>query len=284
MNEPWEVPSQLQRDPPMNSRGQFQIKCEDGKPRWYTRCTTYIKVLEDRSRLEAWKMRKVLIGLHADVGLQQELVAMSQEQLADRDLMDKLVDRIFRAGDGYLAAERGTRDHKLAELFDTLQPLPPMTEIEQRNLHTYVDTCQRLGIQMLLREQRVVIDHLKVTGTPDAVARYRCLDGVTRNVIVDEKTKPGAYNYGRAEVAQQLAMYADGVLYEDDGTPTGKRSPLPDVSKDIGLMLHIPQDGSQQATVYEVDLRMGRHLLNLSGEVRRSRNYGKHVFTEVPLP
>lgn len=272
------------KEPEVNSRGQFRIKCPDGKQRWYTRCTTYIKCLDDRSLLEAWKNRIVLAGVYVDTDVQRDLLAADHK---DRDQMNGLAERAFTAGDGYLKAEKGTRLHKLAELYDTGQPLPAdLTEEEVLSLKTYVQLCEMHNLQFVSREKRVVVDHLKVTGTPDAVAAdYRCLDGKVRNVIADLKTKPGEINFGRGEMSMQLGMYSDGEEYEDDGSPTGKRTPFPvEVSRDIGLVLHVAQDNSVPSQLFEVDIRLGSYGISLAGKVREWRNISKSVFHEVPPP
>lgn len=262
--------------------GRFYIKCPDGKERLYTRTTTFIDVLEDKSQLEKWRNRVILVGLHQDP---QILVEVARTDPLDKDAMNKLSQRAFEAGDGHLKAQKGTDLHRLTYLWDMLLPIPPLTDADQADLHSYVGITNTSRFKGYLhREHRVVVDHLKVTGTPDGVVTYECLDGVVRNVIIDIKT--GRVDYGAGKMAQQLRIYAEGELYTDDGSDTGLREPLPDVSKEIGLILELPQGGAingVKPVLYEVDLNTGWYGANLSKQVRSWRNWSKKCFTEVPL-
>lgn len=272
-------------EPEVNAQGRFRIKCPDGKSRWYTRVTTYIKGLDDRSKLEAWKLRTVFQGLAVDPALSREVAGCDPE---DRDLLEKLVERAFEAGDGYLKARIGTERHVLSYLFDTMAPLPPMTETETEWLRRYVSLCRRAGLEWVHRERRVVVDRLKVTGTFDGYAWYTHADGVRRPTVVDLKTKAGpSFDFGRGECAQQLGLYVhpEAMLYADDGSATGLREPVPEeMSRETGLILHVPQDNDGEAALYEVDLTAGLHGVGLSGRVRAWRNYSRKTFERRHLP
>lgn len=279
------------REPEVNGRGQFRIKCPDGKARWYTRCTTFIGSLEDESAIVAWKRRVDLIGLQVDWAASTHEYTdtlwdeLQQADPLDKDALNEIVERAFVAGDGYLKAQKGTDLHRLCELWDTGQPLPELSKPDEADLSFYLDACDKWGLLHLdgFREQRVVHDEFKVTGTPDSIVNYKCLDGVRRNVIFDLKT--GRVDYGRGKMAQQLAMYAASETYTDDGSPTGARAPLPDVSRDVGLILHLPQGEAQNGVeprLYEVDLRMGWYGIMQSRRVREWRNISKRTFHEVP--
>jgi len=284
---PFAVPSEVTTEPAMNQRGQFQIKTPKG-PRWYTRCTTYIKCLDDTTFLQQWKNRVIMSGLRADPRLQQELMGYTPDQCMDKNLMNAFIDRCFEAGDGRLKATIGTRLHSLAEMIDNGKQLPEnVTQDELRRMENYLHLCAKHGIvgdKMVSREKRVVIDELKVTGTPDMViADYKCLDGKTRNVIGDLKTKDGPLDFGRGEMALQLCMYSFGEEYVDDGSAGGKRTPFPvEVSREVGLILHVPQSGDRPPTLYEADLMMGQYGRSLAAKVREWRNTSKRIFTEVP--
>jgi hypothetical protein len=277
------------REPEVNGQGRFKIKCPDGKARFYTRVTTYIKGLDDRSKLEQWKLRTVLQGLAVDYKERTDLspsvvdiLLDSPELWDDRDFLTDLVDRAFEAGDGYLKARLGTERHQLSYLFDTMADLPPLTETEEEWLRRYVALCRGAGLEWVHRERRVVVDSLKVTGTFDGYAWYTHGDGVRRRTVVDLKTKAGeGFSFGRGECAQQLALYVhpDAMLYKDDGSPTGVREPIPDdMSRETGLILHVPQDNEGEAALYEVDLTAGLHGVGLSTRVRSWRNYSRKTF------
>lgn len=277
MTDPWTIPSELRPEGPVISAGRYRIRCPDGKTRSYSRVTTFISCLDDRSRLEAWKLRTVLQGMMVDESIGEELKYADPE---GREILEKLADRAFTAGRGYEKAKTGTDRHTIAELWDTMSQMPVLSDVEREWLRRYAEAVSQAGLRFLLRERTIVVDRLKVAGTLDAVAEYRCLDGVTRNVVCDLKTRPGALEWGWGERAQQLQLYAEGELYDWE---TGERSPLPDVSQDVGLILHVAQDNSLPAALYEVPLRMGRHGNALAADVRSWRNYSRKSYHPVPL-
>lgn len=72
-DETFAKPSEAPRlDFDVNGNGQYQVRPPDAKPgvlRGYTRVTTYIDALEDKSLLERWKMRTLLEGVTVhDIG------------------------------------------------------------------------------------------------------------------------------------------------------------------------------------------------------------------------
>lgn len=299
--DPFFTPNQLAPgevlEPEVNWQGQFRIKCPDGVSRWYTRCTTFIGNLEDETLLRKWRERKIIDGFLADPELWAKWLdlkaAWDESGVEDKMARNDLAQMAFVAGGGEDASSKGTFLHALTYRWDTLQDtdnVPMTSTADDADLRSYIQLCDKAGLRFVSREQRVVIDYLKVTGTPDMVAEgYRCLDGKVRNVIADLKTgvTDDYARYGTGKDAQQLAMYADGVEYVDDGSDTGVRTPFPvEVSRDVGLILHVPQGGAivgQKPTLYEVNLRVGRYGVGLSKELRDWRNFSKRVFTEVPL-
>ena len=266
------------REPEVNSRGQFKIKCPDGKARWYTRCTTFIDCLSDRTTLEKWKQRVILIGLQKDRELMRTVAFADPD---DRDELNELAEAAFEAGDGYLKSRKGTDRHKITELWDAAQELPELDEEAEADLRAYIHVTSERITEHLHVEQRVVNDELRVTGTPDRICTYEALNGKTLNVIADLKTG-SSVNYDAGKIAQQMAVYASGQLYTDNGSPTGVRTPLPDVSREIGLLIHAPQ-GEATAKLYEVNLMVGWAGVAHARAVREWRNYSKRVLTEVPL-
>jgi len=273
---------------PENVNGRFRIKQPDGsKPKLYTRCTTFIGALEDETLLKKWSQRVIMAGLVAEPALYDEL---HNTDTMDKEAMNKLADRAFEAGEGHVESQKGTWLHNLSYWWDTLKAMPPeMTHSDMADLATILRVCDQAGIHHLYRERRIVIDSMKITGTPDYISEYTCLDGTRRIVIGDLKTGKGEeLTYGRGKMAQQLAVYAHAEwLYTDDGSATGLREPMPEVSKTHGLILHVPQGGAVQGLkphLYEIPLYIGWNGVEISRRVRDWRNYSKRVFHEVPLP
>jgi hypothetical protein len=141
-----------------NGLGQYKVaRPADGKVVGYTRATTYINCLEDRSRLEAWKLRILLEGVaindHPDeegrmpdpvVAEVRDLihrrdVAIAKARKADRKgklvsgqlgtvidgawsefkrSLDAIAERLLDLGGAHEKAQKGTDLHALMELAD----------------------------------------------------------------------------------------------------------------------------------------------------------------------
>jgi len=137
-------------------RNGYKIKTPAGKEAQYTRVTTFIKLIEDKTNLERWSKRKLLEGVIVDqtpdaegaivdrlgtirdiihnrdvaiakarkadrkgklaVGELAELVGAAEK--ACRDGMNALVVELEELGGGKDAANKGTELHSLTELHD----------------------------------------------------------------------------------------------------------------------------------------------------------------------
>jgi hypothetical protein len=267
-----------------------------GKEKMAARVTSYIDCLEDKATLDSWKQRMMLVGLQADASLWARLAEADPE---DKGALGSIAQDAFIAGDGEVKAQKGTDLHTLTEVADSvflpevvrLRPDGPdlrlprgyvpsldlpawATEADAADIAAYRRAMVAHRIEVLGIEQRVVIDHLGVTGTFDRLVIH---GDNPKPRIFDLKT--GRVDYGASKMAMQLALYAMGSLY--DGW-TGERTPLEGIDQDTGLIMHLPA-GEAKATLYEVDLQAGREGLLLAEQVRawRKRKVG---FTAVPDP
>lgn len=138
----------------VNGNGQYKVKrLSDGKLVGFTRTTTYIDNLEDKSALTKWKMRMLLEGVAAaeEPGSREGVTSQIRELAHRRDMaiakarkqdrkgklehgqlgalvdsawsdfkkaMDTLADEVFELGGGREAATKGTDIHALTELHD----------------------------------------------------------------------------------------------------------------------------------------------------------------------
>jgi hypothetical protein len=146
-----------------NGNGQPMIHYRDPqtgkeKVKGYTRVTTYIDCLDDKTVLNAWKARVLLEGgaveLLQNDGTSPSLEAVARsvkrtdEALADidrrtreegellelrrqevqrehRDNLARIAEDLLELGGAHEKANKGTDLHRLTELVDTGQPLPP---------------------------------------------------------------------------------------------------------------------------------------------------------------
>lgn len=152
LRKPSEAP---QVDFDTNGLGQYKVRLPDSdKVIGYTRVTTYIDALEDKSLLTKWKMRVLLEGValtdtdeasdepvtirvrelvhRRDVTLAKarkadrkgklqpgELAELTEAAWKDfKSAMDALADEAFELGGGREAATKGTDIHALCDLYD----------------------------------------------------------------------------------------------------------------------------------------------------------------------
>lgn len=255
---------------------------DGGKPRRYTRATTYIDCLDDKSNLAKWSARQMLRGVIFDPTILDEartLLPVFDDRKTD---LNNLARKAQDLGDVVQAAAWGTKVHAYTEVLDaggTLADIPNLDPDAVADLKAYqAITC---GLTCLSMEQRVVLDILDVTGTPDRVLSVAESVGFTYppfhplagepfsgNVIGDVKT--GGIEYGLLKIAMQLAIYSRSVYYEPLSDGTARRTALPDVSQDLGLIIHLPMKTAYAELVW-VDLARGWHAVQVASQVREER-------------
>jgi hypothetical protein len=295
----------------VNGNGQYKIKTPDDprKERGYTRVTTYIDCLEDKTMLEKWKARVLLEGVATSEDDVTDRVAtitnarddaIAKARKADRKgklgvgelaplidhawgdfkrALDALADEVFEIGGGREKATKGTDLHALCDLAESegiaavgdKLTAGEITPADLADVEAYLEAIKKLGARPVLAEQVVVNDDLKVAGRLDRVYMVKLPgEARARKRVVDLKT--GSVEYGKGKIAQQIELYAGGSAYDEE---TGERTPL-GVDRTLGLLIHLPA-GTGRATVHRVDLSLGRKGNRLAGEVRAWRNEGKRA-------
>lgn len=251
----------------------------------YTRATTFIDAIEDRSSLERWQKRMVLIGATRDPdGVR---LAGNLDPANDKKQLNSLADRLVEAAGAHDKRNKGSHLHYLSECVDRGEPLPNVlkrpgrpsvlvTEQDRQDMAGYM--LATMDLEMVQVEQLVVVDDMLVAGTPDRVSRYDgpgpgrspgapeyAPDSISGSLIVDLKT--GNKAYGALKRAMQLALYSRGQSYD---WRTQERTPLPDVNQDWGLIVHLLPGGG--STVVEwIDLRIGWQAVKVARQVRELR-------------
>jgi hypothetical protein len=122
----------------------------------------------------------------------------------------------------------------------------------------------------------VVLDELKIAGTPDRIGRFEGVDPDGQpagHLITDLKT--GRTDYGALKMSMQLAGYSRSKLYDKDD---GSRTDFPaDINLRWGIIINLPP-GSGVCIVQWIDLSIGWEALLLAKDVRATRNKGRKVF------
>jgi hypothetical protein len=249
----------------------------------YTRCTSFVDVMEDRHSLEKWKQRIVLTGLGVDHALLEALQAADPD---DRAELDAIAEEAFEIGEGHAKAQKGTDLHKLTEYVDRGDPLPeqlydpdtetwrPVTLQDRADMAAWQRAIQGLGGTIVDTERFVVHDGYQIGGTYDRLFQFQSMvnpcSHCSKPNILDLKT--GRVDYGAGKIAQQLAVYA----HSDDYDPeTGLRAPQ-DACQHVGIVIHLPQ-GTGEATVLLADLVAGWEAVQLSAQVRQYRKTEKSM-------
>jgi hypothetical protein len=232
---------------------------DGGKPVAYTRCTTYIGVLEDTYNLSRWQQRMVALGL-AD---RPDLALGVTAHRDDKDELNKLCERAIEAAKGRAAATTGTALHALTGLVDQGRPLPTIPADAAADLEAYRQ--KTAALETLAVEQFVVHDELQVAGTTDRVVSYR-----DRRYVYDIKT--GSIDFAPGKFAMQLAVYARSQIYD---IKTHARTDL-GVSTEWGILVHLPV-GEARCDLYRVDLTAGWEGVQLATAVRAWRRRKDHL-------
>lgn len=292
----------------------------DGKPdprtvRQLTRVTTYIACLEDKTNLEAWKLRTLLEGAALDTFdeggprngdklsaiadlMHVRDVALAKAAKADRkgklevgerarietaatkafkDAVNAIATELLELGGVHEKANRGTNLHALTELADAGKPLPDDESV------TPTDRASVAAYGAALERAGIKVVASEVVVVDDVARRAGRLDrvvlyrpkGAQRAKRVVADIKTGRIDYGFTKIEQQVAAYADGKAYDLD---TGERTPL-GADRHLGLLIHVPQ-GEGTAYVYELDLDRGRRGNKLAGAVREWRTESGRVKVE----
>lgn len=238
-----------------------------GKPVPYTRCTTYIDVLEDKFNLQQWMQRMVALGL----ACRPDLLLSVSAHPDDKKVLNRICEDAREAASASAAATKGTALHALTELVDRGQPLPPLPANAKASLDAYAAATADLKATHI--EQFCVQDPLQIGGTPDRIVKW---NGGT--YIADIKT--GSIEWGALKIAMQLAVYARSATYD---IATGERGTHgADIKR--GLIIHLPavdDPADAVCTLHWIDIEAGWHAVNVAKQVRAER---KHKFKDLTEP
>jgi hypothetical protein len=239
-----------------------------GKPKPYTRATTFVGALEDTYNLGLWQQRMVALGLAQRDDLLLAVAALTAE---NKDDLNKLCEAAREAAAASAGATIGTALHKMCERLDRGEkfviPTAAKADIEAYKQAT-------AGVRWTHIEELLVHDGLEVAGTPDRIG----LDPTRAPLPQVYDIKTGSIDYGLAKIAMQLAMYARSQAYDVD---LGTREPL-EVDLSTAVIIHLPA-GSGRCDLVPVDIAAGWEGVQLAREVRAWRKRKDFRPTTVPL-
>ena len=241
-----------------------------GQPRLtpYTRCTTFVDCIEDKTALAAWGRRMVLLGAAHDPVLVDRARQLDPDDNHGKKALNRLAERATALAGSHTKRDKGTFLHRLSEHVDRGEALPPATAQDVADMAAYKAATVHLDVVHV--ERLVVVDSLTVAGTPDRICYYTgpgpAGKPFARNLIADLKTR--SVQHRALKMAMQLAVYSRGQFYDHQAQA---RSPLPDVNQHWGLIINLPA-GSGQCTVYWIDLDLGWQAALVAQQVRQLRS------------
>lgn len=273
----------LTKDP---ATGDFK-RYKNGKPRGFTRVTTFVKAASDSTALTDWAKRNVLIGASKRPDVVARAHGLTHED--NRGDLMSLVDELETAAGAKVSADIGTMVHEFTERADgdpefELSSIPPGFRPAVALYRRTIREAGLIPVAGLIERTTHVADFGGVTGTWDRVY-YHERSG--QYVIGDVKTGK-TLEYGMAEIEAQEAIYARGAntsgAYDwntdtwqpprsyGDSVETGPWE-LPPVSEDWGVIVHMPVQGKDagKCLLVKADLQRGWQWARLCHDVRMSR-------------
>lgn len=239
-----------------------------GKGEYYTRVSTLVDMLSDKSTLNDWKLRQVLKGLGRRPDLMEDYLKIGDPDGHDKWKALKVAERAMDAADAGFRASAGTEVHNALEahLKGQQWTLPPDIAPD---VTAFSKAFERLGLEFLDSEVFSVHDGLKAAGSCDYILT-RPGESDDPQVILGD-TKTGAAYYGKT--AMQIGVYANSLRYNPI---THERSDLTDgiievdVDRTEGLFIHVPL-GSGTCEIKTLDLTVGYEDACLAAQVREAR-------------
>lgn len=232
-----------------------------GKPTPYTRCTTFIDVLEDKFNLQKWMQRMVAVGIATRPDLHVAAASLATDPDGNKKQLDDVCEQAVKAAKGTAKATIGTALHSYIERINLRQDPGIIPDAYQPHINAYKAAT---GILHPIHVERFVVqDELEVGGTPDLIAN---IDGEQGAHVCDLKTGPATLRYGALKIAMQMAIYAHSQLYNP---ASGTREQL-DVNLDRGLVIALDSD-TAKCSLHWVDLVAGWEAVQVAKLVRQWR-------------
>lgn len=268
MTIPFDTPGAVATVPRDDWQRPLVVPPGGGKPKAYTRCTTYVDCLEDKYNLQQWEKRQVALGLSE----RQDLLLAVSAHRDDKRALNRIAKQAQEAAKSSAASTTGTAVHALCERVDRGRPLGTILGPAMADVAAYQAATANMEHRHI--EEFTVNDMLRIGGTPDRVSLF---DG--EHYIVDIKTGRDI-SWGALKIAMQLAVYAHSVLYDP---ATGERRPYEfDIDTERGVIIHLPA-GEGHATLHYVDIAAGWEAVQTAGDVRWWRSK-KDWYEAIPTP
>lgn len=252
----------------------------------YTRTTTFIDCIEDKSNLQAWGERMVLLGVARDPRFLDGVPSLdlTRDEKASKDELNRKAQAAKKLAGSQDKADKGTELHGLSELVDLHLPLPRRMDFTDAvDMSAYRNVTSPFSIVHM--EKLVVHDEFEIGGTPDRVSSWvgeedlvapdSTIIGRDELLITDLKT--GSVEYGGLKMCMQLSIYSRSKLYDPT---TGIRTDQGPVNQRWGVIMHLPA-GSGICTLYWADLTLGWRAVEVARQVRQLRSTSSRALSAL---
>lgn len=220
---------------PINENGDPIITGKSNNT--YTRVTTFIDKIDDKTNIHHWEMREMLYFLSSPDGdsFLLEVASCNPESSDFRARMKDLCKRILDRAGTSDTARKGTALHAITEMDDQgidTSGIPTRYRPHLEAYRRFVDKFEMVEI-----EKFVVNDHYLTGGTPDRVIRYKPCEICGSELYIEDLKTGRVDNYTQLSISMQLALYAHSRKYD---IATGVRSDLPPICLHKGVVVHLP--------------------------------------------
>lgn len=211
------------------------------------------KIPDDDWALSQWRQRMVLLGAARNPTLAERAAAHHD----DRAILNDLVEEALTIARAHDSAGMGSASHRIAERVDLNLPIVE-TVHGTAVTAAWRQALDATGLEIVPEYvERIVVHppHL-IAGRFDRLVFDTCAKKLR---VLDLKTGHSAMDYPHA-IACQLALYAYAPLLADisgEGGWTETFERMPDVDREVGLVVHMTTGSEAEATVYEVDIAAG---------------------------
>ena len=287
----WLCNGEGRRPSPTGIEGKT-VKCQGCKgegirEKTYKRVTSFIDVLEDKSFVQAWCERMVLIGIAEDTGFLTGVLDVDPESREGKDVLNRRAAAAKDLGGANRKSDRGTHLHDLSEAVDRHQALPAaLPDCDVQDMAAYAASTHPF-FKIRHMEELVVNEQLGVAGTPDRISQW-CGEGdliapdgkvIGRDELIITDLKTGRVDFGALKMAMQLSIYSRSKL-NIKGSPA--RADIENINQEWGIIMHLAA-GSAKCDLYWADLTLGWEGVGVAQSVHGMRKVQKRALVPLAL-
>lgn len=237
---------------PLVVNGRYRIPDpETGKPRLWTRATTWAETIENQHGLTGWKLRMCARGVAERDDLRLRIAAI-EDPTTDpgKKKLNDLAELAKEHAGGEYRSNIGSALHEYLETVDRGRPVK-IAEPYDRDIAAYLDKRDKLGLKVSPNyiEQVVTVPELGVAGKLDRLGKLP----TGPPLILDYKTG-STLDFSWLKIAIQLALYSRGATLYDVDTETHHK--MLAVNQHQAIVMHIPA-GEGKCFPYFINLDLG---------------------------